>query len=99
MESKITKLVELEADVFDCMWIVRHVIQDISISRKHLVVEVSPVQSGDGVCFLHFCSRRSSFTNTTRRMCTKNLFSPLPTKDPNAERQSMASKFEDPVKC
>ncbi|CRG83473.1 DNA damage response protein RcaA [Talaromyces islandicus] len=27
---------------------IRHVIQDISISRKHLVVEVSPMQPGDG---------------------------------------------------
>jgi len=38
--------------------LVRHVIQDISISRKHLVIEVSSVQPGDGV--------RSSDSQCTR---------------------------------
>lgn len=36
-----------DADVF--VLAVRHVIQHNSISRKHMVISVSPVQPGDGV--------------------------------------------------
>jgi hypothetical protein len=35
-------------------YLVRHAIQHASISRKHLIIEVSPVKPGDGVRLV-FC--------------------------------------------
>jgi hypothetical protein len=48
-------------------WLVRHAIQNASISRKHLVIEVSSVKPGDGVRSSTYRPNRVLFKLTVKK--------------------------------